>query len=130
VQSAPAVRMAFYILAAALPALLVSATLSGVLEGMQRFDLANSVKVPAGCASLVLPVIVLWAGGGLVGVVASVVAARVGALVAYAVIVRQLTQNDTSMQMDSRSIKTSRKLLGFGGWIAVSAIISPLMVQM
>jgi O-antigen/teichoic acid export membrane protein len=129
VSSAPAVRAAFYMMAAALPVLLVTATLSGVLEGVQRFDLVNMVRVPAGVASLVLPVVALWFGRGLVGVVAAVVLVRILALVAFATVVRHLIGHATSAA-GSSSRTTSRQLLRYGGWIATSAIVSPLMVQM
>lgn len=129
-QLAPSIRTSFYILALALPVLLVSATLSGVLEGMQRFDLVNFVRVPAGSASLILPVLALWARAGLIGVVSSVVITRVLALIAYAWIVVRLSRARAGNANPEHLHVSSRKLLGFGGWVAISAVISPLMVQM
>jgi O-antigen/teichoic acid export membrane protein len=115
-------------MAVALPAVLLSSSFSGVLEAHQRFDLVNLVRIPSSLAALIAPLIALAAGSGLVGVVGSVVIVRYLALAAYYVTCRRALPGLRSRPRPS--MRPIRKLLGFGGWVTVSNVISPLMVYL
>ncbi|MEX0691029.1 MAG: oligosaccharide flippase family protein, partial [Gemmatimonadales bacterium] len=70
---------AIRLVAMALPAVLASGVLSGVLQAAQRFDLVSLIHGSMTAASYALPLLVLAVGGGLVEVVATFVATRLAA---------------------------------------------------
>jgi O-antigen/teichoic acid export membrane protein len=120
------VTTSLLLLAAALPFVLATATLAGVLEGMRRFVLLNAVRIPASLAVLVLPALAVWRGGGVLASVVALVIARVAGTVAFAIVVHRVAPAD-----DGRppAPGVARRLFGFGGWLTVSNIVSPLMVH-
>jgi len=71
--------LSFYLLAATLPAVLLSMSLRGVLEGNQRFDLVNMVKVPTNASLCVRPAVGPACGLHLSGVVALLMPATLAA---------------------------------------------------
>ena len=121
-------RTSLRLLALALPAVLIAASFSGVLEAHQRFDLVNAVRVPAGLLTVLAPVAVLAAGGRLVAVVAVAVIVRIATALAFALVCRG------AVPVMRRSVQPRRELLkpmlSFGGWIAVSSVVSPLMMYL
>jgi O-antigen/teichoic acid export membrane protein len=114
--------------AVALPAVLLSASLSGLLEAHQRFDLVNAVRIPSSLATVIAPLIALAVGAGLVGIVCSVAMVRYLAVVAYALVCGRTVAGLQGMRRPS--VRRVRLLLGFGGWVTVSNLISPLMVYL
>jgi len=124
----PDVTRAFYLLPVAVPVILLSSSLSGVLQAVQRFDLVNLIQSAAGVGTYILPVVVLAQGGGLFGVVLVVVATRVAALLWFALLVpRELPPRPTGPRADRALV---RRVLSFGGWVTVSSVVSPLMVYL
>lgn len=121
------VRAGLYFLAASLPVTLLSASLSGVLEAHRRFDILNAIRTPTSLAVLGLPAATVLLGGGFLGAVLALITARVFGTVALSIAANQLLPPSTAGRHvpPTQSIK---QLLGFGGWITVSNIVSPLMV--
>lgn len=117
----------FYVLAAALPIMLVTANLSGVLEALRRFELLNALRIPASLAILLLPALAVLAGSGFLGAVAALVLARTLGVMAFAVAVHRLLPK-SSPELAVEPSRTVRELLAFGGWLTVSNVVSPLMV--
>jgi len=121
-------RSAFYLLALSLPIVLVTASFRGVLEAGQRFDLVNIVKIPASSINYVLPVVGLFLGFGLPGIMALLVFSRALTLVAWAFICRK------AFPMLKTAVVVHRDVIGpllsFGGWITVSNLISPILVYL
>lgn len=115
-------------MALALPAVLLSASFSGVLEAHQRFDLVNAVRIPSGLATLIAPLIALAYDAGLVGVVCGVVIARYFTAAAYALTCRWMLPDLRGLHPPS--VRRLRMLLGFGGWVTVSNVISPLLAYL
>ena len=76
-------RVTFHLLALSIPVVLIASSFSSVLETAQRFDLINAVKIPSSILSYLLPLVGLALGLGLPGIVALIVLARLGALVAF-----------------------------------------------
>ena len=54
-------KLSLYILCASLPVMLASDALRGVIEGAQRFDLVNYVKVPASISFYLLTAFAVFA---------------------------------------------------------------------
>jgi O-antigen/teichoic acid export membrane protein len=115
-------------MAVALPAVLLSASFSGVLEAHQRFDVVNAVRIPSGLATLIAPLIALAMGAGLAGMVCGVVIVRYLTVGAYAFACRRVLP--VLRGLHRPSVQRVRILLGFGGWVTVSNLVSPLMVYL
>jgi O-antigen/teichoic acid export membrane protein len=118
-------RSTFFLLAAALPLVLATNALRGVLEAVQRFDLVNYVKVPASISVFLLPALALTFGWRLPGIVLLLVMARAGAVVAYLVCCLRLFPALAQRFVFDRRLL--RSLLGYGGWITVSNVLGPLL---
>lgn len=118
----------FYLLSAAIPVVIASAGLRGVLEAHQLFRLVNLVQIPLGLLTFLGPAAVLPFSTTLVPVVAVLVASRLAAAIAFAAICVCI---EPALRRGLR-IKYSnvRPLLRLGGWMTVSNIVSPLLVYM
>ena len=124
----PAVTAAFRLVAFALPAVMLTASCSGVLEAHQRFDLVNAVRVPFGVLTVLAPVVAIRLGAGLVGVVAAVVAVRVIALTIFgAACLAAVPALRAPIAFHRGQL---RVMLRYCGWLTVSNVVSPLMVYL
>lgn len=120
--------VSFYLLAASVPAVVVTAALRGVLEAFQRFDLVNAVKVPASMINYIGPLLVLPFVDSLSAVVAFLVVSRLVVLLAHLVLcLRVMPSLSGNFGFAPARIKP---LLGFGGWITVSNLVSPSIVTL
>lgn len=121
-------KISFFILAAALPVVLIGNTFRGVLEASQRFDAVTYVRIPANVSIFLAPAAGLAFGCGLPGIVSLLVLARLGATVAYLVCcLKHYPALRRHFSTDSAAI---RKLLVYGGWVTVSNVVSPLMIYL
>ncbi len=120
---------AFYLLALSLPFVISTTGLRGVLEAQQRFGLVNAVRVPLGAFTFLGPLLVLPFSSSLVVVVAVLVAGRVVAwlihLLLCARVVPGLLRGPVAFEQAS-----IRRLLGFGGWMTVTNLVSPVMTYL
>ena len=120
-------RNTFYILAPSIPVVLISSSLSGVLEALQRFQLVNAVRVPSSVLTFLLPLAGLGLGLGLPGIVALLMVARsIALLFLLAIDLRVFPP----IRKFSASFKTFYYLFAFGGWVTVSGIIGPILVYL
>ncbi len=124
-HAAAEARDALSILALSIPVLLVTTSFRGTLEATQRFDVVNGIRAPLGMAYFLLPLIGARRGWALSGVVLSILLCQVvGAVVQYVFCIRVFPW--------ARSLRVElpmlRRLLAFGGWIAVSGVIAPVLV--
>lgn len=124
----PETLVAFYLLAASVPIVISSTGLQGILEAHQRFGLINAVRVPLGIFTFLGPVLVLPFSNSLAPVVAVLIAARLISWIAFVALclhVEPVLRH--SVNIDREMFKP---LVSFGGWMTVSNIISPLMVNL
>jgi O-antigen/teichoic acid export membrane protein len=120
--------VAFYLLAASIPIIISSTGLQGVLEAHQRFGLVNAVRIPLGVSTFLGPVLALSFSHSLVPVVAVLVIARLLSWFAFAALCLHVEPAlRHSVSIDKEMFKP---LISFGGWMTVSNIISPFMVNM
>lgn len=119
-------QMILLILTFALPLDFAIGSLRGVLEASQRFDLLNALGIPSSVLNYLLPVVALALGFGLPAVVLLLVLARAASLaVLFVLCVRLYPALLNGFQFNWRLV---RSLLGFGGWVAVSGVINPILV--
>lgn len=121
-------RLAFVLLALTLPAVMVVASLRGVVEAAQRFDLVNLVRVPLSASNFLLPLVGLWLGWTLPGIVALLLTARVLAGMGFLAIAVQLFP--LLRRPPTASLASLRRVLAFGTWVSVSSVVSPLLVYL
>ena len=121
-------QISFLLLTVALPLVLASNSLRGVLEAGQHFDVVNYVKVPANISLFVVPALGLAMGFGLVGIVAMLVVTRLGTTFIYLLYCLRLYPSlRHELSVDLRIL---RPLLSYGGWITVSAVLGPLLAYL
>lgn len=118
--------MAISAMAVSLPFVLATTALRGILEAQHRFALVNAIAIPASLANYLLPFVLLHFTENLYHIVLALVATRLLLWAAYA----HYSLNSISglMPPSLPRLNQLRKLLGFGGWLTVSAVIGPLMV--
>jgi O-antigen/teichoic acid export membrane protein len=124
----PEAERSFRILALGLPFGLVSNSFRGVLEGSHRFDLAALVRVPLGSANYLIPLFGTWAGLDLPGICVGMVAVRALGAAAYAAMCGRVWQGVLRARFGGAPLL--RRILGFGGWIALSGALIPLFVYL
>ena len=121
-------RLSFFILAASLPIVLVGNAFRGALEAGQHFDLVNYVRVPVNASIFLLPALALPFEVGLPGIVLLLVVARLAATIAYWLLcLRRFPALRHAYAGNSAAVRT---LLGYGGWVTVSNIVSPIMTYL
>lgn len=117
--------MTFYLLALSVPVVLVSSSFRGVLEAAQRFDLVNAVTIPSNTAVFLLPLVGLFFGFSLPGILALIILSRFGVLIAFAALGFYISP---LLKMRSGSLALFPHLFRFGGWITVLDVINPILM--
>jgi len=120
-------RNMFYVLAPAIPVVLISSSFSGGLEALQRFNLINAVRVPSSSLTFLLPLLGLFWGLRLPGIVALLLVSRFIALLFLMVINFRVFPQ---IRKFSASFIIFHRLFAFGGWVTVTSIIGPVMVYL
>jgi len=116
----------FYLLAFAIPWLVLSTGFRGVLEAQQRFDLANAVRLPMGLLVYVGPLVVLPFSRSVAAVTALIVLVRIVGCLAFLGLCMSTMQDLRRVRLPRR--KTLRPLFSFGMWMTISNFISPILV--
>jgi O-antigen/teichoic acid export membrane protein len=124
----PEVLRAFYLLGLAVPTVVATAGLRGLLEAHQRFDLITALRIPTGVFTFVGPLMALPFSRSLGPVVGILIAGRfLGCLAHLLVCLKVIPGLRHRVAWHGPS---AGPLLKFGGWITVSNIVSPLMVTL
>jgi O-antigen/teichoic acid export membrane protein len=120
-------RSTFHLIALSIPIVTISSSYRGVIEAAQRFDLVNAVTIPSSILTFILPIVGLYLGFALPGIVAMIMLARVAALVAFIVMVHYIVPN---LRSYSGSFAILTRLFSFGIWVTISSIVSPILVYL
>ena len=116
----------FHAVAANLAVVMLIAALRGVLEGAQRFDVSNAVKVPSATAAILIPAVGAAAGLSLPAILWLVFAVRLLVLAgAFAAVPRTLPGFAWERPVEWRLL---RPMFSYSAWLAVSGVINPLLV--
>jgi len=118
----------FYLLAAAIPIVVVTAGLVGILSAFQRFGILNAIRAPMGIYTFLGPLAVLPFSDSLVPVTVVLVAGRLLAFGAHLIAcLRVMPPLRTGLALRHAAIKP---LFHFGAWMTVTNVIGPLMVYL
>jgi len=124
----PETLRSFQILSISMPVVVVSAGLSGILEAHQRFDLVNSVRLPLGVTTFLVPLFVLPLSSSLVPITLALLGVRFIACCAFGAMCLAVVRDLRSkIEIVPAVIPV---LIRMGGWMSVSNIVSPLMVYL
>lgn len=125
-EAVPESAAVLAVLAAAVPAVLISNAYRAVLEGLQRFDLVNVARAPLSAATFLVPFAGVLLGWGLVSIVAGLAVTRYAGAAVYLFLYRRAAP----VGADRPSTAEFFCLLHFGGWVAVSNTVVPLVVYL
>ena len=119
---------AFYLVGLSVPAVIASAGFRGLLEAHQRFDLVSILRICTGVFTYIGPLLVLFFSHRLEGVVGVLVLGRcIGCVVHCWFCLRVVPQLRHGVMWDRSS---AGSLLRLGGWMTVTNIVGPLMVNL
>ena len=117
----------FVIASVGIPFTTLTTGFRGILEGFEDFKTVNILRVILGVANFALPAMVIFfIGASLEYAVASLVASRFVILICHYIVVNKKINS----QWVGVTLKYSdfKSLMGFGLWMTISNVISPLMV--
>ncbi len=118
----------FRLLGLSLPIVMITAALRGVLEAQREFGLVNALRIPMVLATFIAPLIVVPFQRSLTAVIIALLIGRAAALLGHWFFcLRTIPALRHRTGMSSSML---RSLLKFGGWITVSNVVSPVMVNL
>jgi O-antigen/teichoic acid export membrane protein len=119
--------VSFRITCLALPAVMCAAALSGVLQAYQRFGRISVVQATLGIITFAGPLAALQISRSLVSVAAVLAGSRMVGCAAYVWFCRHALRPSSN---EYHRATVRRELATFGGWVAVSNIVGPLMTYL
>jgi len=117
-------RLAFQVLAFAIPVTALAAVLRGVLEATQRFGIVNALRAPYGLLTYLGPLAVLPFSRSVVPAILVLTVGRALLAVAYFAIIARTVPTFGHVR---GSRQAARSLLRFGGWMTLSNVLSVVM---
>jgi O-antigen/teichoic acid export membrane protein len=118
----------FRLLAWSVPIVILTTGFRGILEAYRRFDLVNIVRLPMGVLTFVAPLAVLPFSNRLDVMVMVLLGLRLLICVIHAVLCERVVPG--LWRRISYSGRLARPMLGVGGWMSVTNMVSPMMVYM
>ncbi len=119
------VRMAMLVIAGTVPFVIVTSVMRGALEGLQLFGAVNAVKIVFGSLAYAAPMAAALWRPDLVTLAIALCATRVAAWAAQWWLVRIRLPRGTG----AVARPSWRSMLAEGGWLTVSNVVGPLMVN-
>jgi O-antigen/teichoic acid export membrane protein len=115
------------LLALSVPVATMTGVLLGALQGRERFLETNVISVTSTTLFQLFPLGVAWFNGpDIFWLLLSALAARVVALGALWRSCRRHVAGSHGFRFDREQM---RKLMGFGGWVAMAAMLAPMLVM-
>jgi O-antigen/teichoic acid export membrane protein len=118
---------AFRLLALAVPFALVSTSLRGALEAAQAFGSVNAVRGTVTSLYFLTPMLGASVGWALPQIVLCIVLLYVVGTVAYSALCLRVFPGIRSPRVE---LRTLRRLMAFGSWVAVSGFVGPFLVYL
>lgn len=118
----------FYLMAAALPIVIGTAGLRGVMEAHQRFGAINVVRTATSLFILLAPLLALAFTADLVVIVGIVCLGRLASWLVHVFLCLKTIPAMRAGFVFRRDLV--RPLMTYGGWMTLVNVVNPLMVQM
>lgn len=119
---------ATYLLAISIPIVVLSTGLRGIIEAHQRFDLVTYVRLPTGVLTYIAPMVAALYSVKLTVIVMSLLLIRAIAAFIYSLMAINLVPGVKSAKRFDRALQ--KELLTFGGWMAISNLVGPLLLYL
>lgn len=119
--------LAMRVMAISIPMVVLSSALIGLLEAFGRFKEINIVRLVMGIMNFAAPLAVLHWSNSLVPATLSLVVTRMVTSFIYWRLASR-SAGGSLLLMPLRD--HARSLLGYGGWITISNLVSPIMAQL
>lgn len=116
------------LLALALPAQAMSATYRGINEAYLNFKGISILRVALGVVNFGGPFVISLYTHNLACLVATLVASRLMALFVYRSMAVSCLVGESHVGERKYSPELAKKLFSFGGWVAISSVVSPIML--
>lgn len=126
------IRLAMLLMAVALPAQAMSATYRGLNEAFQNFRGINLLRIGLGAITFGGPYLVSLVTQNLAALIATLVVSRIAALTIYRHLANSCLASAGVGGVGvgvGYSKAIARDLFSFGGWVTVSSVVSPFLVQ-
>lgn len=120
----PETVLTFQLLSLAIPVVIVSIALRGIMEAQQRFRGITLVRVVSGLTTFLSPVAMLPFTHDLAWIVGVLVAWRVAFLLVYLAMALRSLPALWRLTFDLAAVGP---LLGYGAWITVANVVAPLL---
>ncbi len=121
-------RAMFVAVGANLTVVIAIGALRGALEGAQRFDLSTMVKIPTAVAAIIIPAFGATQGWSLDVILWWVLAARLVTLATLATLVPRAVEQ--FRWEPPREWRRLRSLFGYSGWLTVSGLANPILINL
>lgn len=121
------VLSACYVLAVAIPLVVSTAGLIGVLAARQSFDLVNKLRIPMGLYTFLAPLVMLYFSTALFDIALALAVGRLFFFAAHLIACFKVMPNLRRLEIDLSAV---RPLFRFGAWMTVSNVVGPLMVYL
>lgn len=116
---------AIYLLSAALPLVILTTGLNGILQAYQRFDLINLVQVPLGVLNFAGPFVMVFFSNSLIPIICVLILLRFLAFMAYCSF--SLKVMPCLRKFKVFKAETVKSLFSYGGWLTVTNIVGPFL---
>jgi O-antigen/teichoic acid export membrane protein len=117
----------FHVLCLSILVALLSASLNGVLEAYQRFDLINLLRIPSSILTYTIPAIVLLSGGGLRAIVVLLLLKNLLVTALQLALCVWIVPEMLNISFD---LALAPALFGFGGWIFMTDAVVMLLMYL
>lgn len=122
-----------FLLAIAVPVQAITATYRGVNEAFEKFRGISLLRMTLGVLNFLGPYWVAQYSSNLAGLVSTLLFSRLAALFAYRYLAMRCMRGNhephSSLPATVDASEIRRQLFAFGGWVTVSSVIGPLLVQ-
>jgi O-antigen/teichoic acid export membrane protein len=126
----PEITMSVLLLAIALPAQAISATYKGLNEAFMNFKGISLLRACLGVINFAGPYAVSFFSVELPWLVLTLVISRLMSLLVYKWLAEGCLKKQIKMNVSGQySPIIARGLFSFGGWVTVSSVLSPILVQ-
>lgn len=124
------VILSILLLAIALPAQAMSSTYKGVNEAYMNFKGVSLLRAGLGVINFLGPYAVSFFTLALPWLISTLVLSRLMSLFIYKLLAKSCLQRNLSEEKNGKySNDIAKKLFSFGGWVTISSVIAPAIVQ-
>lgn len=114
----------FYLLSLSMPFLVISGGFRGAFAAFQRFDVINAVRGPMDLMSYAGLILLATLNISLVVMIGMLMAARIAGSLIYLIATVHFIPECSTLRIDLAVIPG---LLQFGGWMAITNLVNPLL---